>query len=99
MILSLPPKKGAASLRSGSISLTIVSTLVLASSAFSSSELAPMILNSSGLTLEKYVSTKKLMRARRRAPSLASEAGRRCEGWASARNWATMADSVIISPL
>jgi hypothetical protein len=45
------------------------------------------------------VSAKKLMRARVRAASGAPAAGKTCEGYASARKVATMADSVMISPL
>jgi hypothetical protein len=45
------------------------------------------------------VSTKKLMRARVSAASGEPEAGKRCEGYASARKVATMPDSVMIEPL
>jgi hypothetical protein len=49
--------------------------------------------------LLKKVSTKKAMRARCRAPSTLLEGGTRWDGCASARNWATMADSVMMLPL
>ncbi len=45
------------------------------------------------------MSTKKPTRARKSAPSADPEAGSRCEGYVSARNWDTIADSVMISLL
>jgi hypothetical protein len=49
--------------------------------------------------LENQVSTKKLMRARVRAALGSPAAGKRCDGYASARNVETMPDSAMISPL
>lgn len=53
----------------------------------------------SGRSLLVKVSAKKAIWARLIAPASVLEGGRRCEGWASARSWATMPDSGIMVPL
>lgn len=97
--LLLPPKKGPASFNNGSISLVMPLTSSCALSFASSAVLAKRALNQKLLTLVNHASTKKAIRALVKGPLGSDEAGRRWDGYASARNCATTADSVTISPL
>lgn len=64
-------------------------------------------LNKTGEELKKkkknekhpQASTKNAIRARANGPAGSDDAGTKCDGYASAKNCATMADSVMISPL
>jgi hypothetical protein len=79
VIFSLPPKNGLAFFNRGSISLPTMSTNCFDSFSFSSSS-AFSIANQNDPAFVNHVSTKKLMRARVRAPATVFEAGTRWDG-------------------
>lgn len=99
---SLPPKKGplpSVSAKRGSTSFTTAAANASAAASRSSSEADLTLAKKCGTTLLKKASTKNASRALYRAFSTGPDGGRRWDGWASAMNWATMPDSVMMFPL
>ena len=94
---SWPSKKGLAFSNSGSISFLMASTISFVFDSLSASSCTLSVANIFGITLVMNVSTKKETRARNSGASGEEfDAGRRCDGKASAKKLETMADSVII---
>ena len=76
----------------------MASTISLVFDSFSASSCVLIVANTFGKTFVKNVSTKKDTRARNSGASGEEfEAGRRCDGKASAKKLETMADSVTIA--